>query len=50
MKELLDKCCGFDVHKEIVVATVMIGSGKAMNKETKTFGTMTEILYSCEIG
>lgn len=44
MKEILEKCAGLDVHKDTVVACIMIGSGKKMVKETKTFSTMTEDL------
>jgi transposase len=44
MKEILERCCGLDVHKDTVVATIMIGIGKTMQKETKTFSTMTDDL------
>jgi transposase len=44
MEELFERCCGLDVHRDTVVATVMVGSGKSMIKETKTFGTMTHDL------
>jgi len=44
MQELLERCCGLDVHKETVVACIMIGNGKQVHKETRTFGTMTEDL------
>ena len=44
MKELLERCCGLDVHKDTVVATIMIGAGKELQKETKTFSTMTDEL------
>lgn len=42
MQEILDRCAGLDIHKDTIVACVMIGSGKSMYKEVKTFGTMTE--------
>lgn len=42
MKEILERCCGLDVHKETVVACVMIGTGKKTEKEIKTFSTMTD--------
>ncbi len=44
MEELLERCSGLDVHKKTVVACIMIGSGKQMQKEVRTFGTMTEDL------
>jgi transposase len=46
MKEILEKCCGLDVHKDTVVACVMVGYDEKMIKEVKTFGTMTEELES----
>ena len=42
MKELLERCCGIDIHKETAVACIMIGSGKKVKKEIRTFGTMTD--------
>src|SRR5436190_19710652 len=42
MQEILDRCAGLDIHKNTIVACIMIGSGKTMHKEIKTFGTMTE--------
>jgi Transposase and inactivated derivatives len=44
MEELLERCAGLDVHKKTVVACIMIGLGKKMKKEIRTFGTMTEDL------
>jgi transposase len=46
MKEIIERCCGLDVHKETVVACVMIGTGKKMQKEIKTFQTMTDDLVN----
>jgi len=46
MKDILDRCCGLDVHKEVIVATIMIGTGKTLQKETKTFSSMTDDLIN----
>ena len=46
MEVLYERCCGFDIHKNTVVACVLI-SGK--NKEIRTYGTMTgDLLELCE--
>ena len=42
MQELLDRCCGIDVHQESLTACVMIGSGKGMHKEIREFSTFTD--------
>lgn len=44
MEELLERCAGLDVHKKTVVACIMIGFGKKVKKEIRTFETMTEDL------
>jgi transposase len=37
-----ERCCGLDVHKETVVACVVVpGAGKQPHKEIRTFNTMT---------
>jgi transposase len=37
-----ERCCGIDVHKETVVACVIVPDGQGMpQKETRTFSTMT---------
>lgn len=41
MNELLDRCAGLDVHKKTIVACIMIGFGKKVKKEIRTFGTTT---------
>lgn len=41
MTELLERCCGIDIHKETAVVCIMMGSGKKMTQEIRTFGTMT---------
>lgn len=41
MEELLDRCCGLDVHRDTVTACVMIGNGSKKRKEIKTFSTFT---------
>jgi len=42
MEELLERCAGMDVHRDTVVVTIMVGFGKHMWKETRTFSTMTD--------
>lgn len=42
MEEILDKCCGIDVHQESLTACIMKGNGKHMYKEIKEFSTFTE--------
>jgi transposase len=42
MEELLDKCCGIDVHQESLTACIMKGSGKGMYKEIREFSTFTD--------
>lgn len=46
MEELLERCAGMDVHRDNVVVTIMIGFGKKIIKETKTFNAMTHGLRS----
>jgi transposase len=41
MEEILDKCCGLDVHRDTITACVMIGNGKQKRKDIKTFSTFT---------
>ena len=41
MEEILERCCGLDVHKDTIVACVMIGNGRQKHKEIKTFSTFT---------
>jgi transposase len=44
MQVMYERCAGLDVHKNSVVACVMI-TGSSVQSATKTFGTMTgEIL------
>ena len=41
------RCCGLDVHKKTVVACLITpGAGGRAQKETRTFGTMTEDLVA----
>lgn len=42
MEELLDRCCGIDVHQESLTACIMKGSGKKMTKEIREFSTFTD--------
>ena len=42
MDIMYERCCGIDVHKQTVVACVLVpGSGRQPQKEIRTFGTMT---------
>jgi transposase len=42
MENILDKCCGIDVHQESLTACIMKGSGKGMYKEIREFSTFTD--------
>lgn len=44
MKELLDNCCGIDVHKKNIVACVMYRQGSVTKKKIATFATDTPSL------
>ncbi len=41
MEVIYKRCCGLDVHKEIVVACLLIWEGGKVHKEIRTFLTMT---------
>src|SRR5713226_1880823 len=42
MEVVNECCCGLDVHKQTVVACVIVpGNGRQPHKEVRTFGTMT---------
>jgi transposase len=42
MEVVNERCCGLDVHKQTVVACVIVpGNGRQPNKEVRTFGMMT---------
>lgn len=42
MEVVYERCCGLDIHKQTVVACVVVpGTGKQAHKEVRTFGTMT---------
>lgn len=42
MQVIYQRCCGLDVHKKTVVATVLITSPDGtVEKKTRTFSTMT---------
>lgn len=42
MDDILDQCCGIDVHQESLTACIMKGTGKQMYKEIKEFSTFTD--------
>lgn len=44
-ENVLEKCCGIDVHKDNIVVSII---GKGIKKTTKTFLTFTEDLKSCQ--
>jgi transposase len=44
MEIVYKRCCGLDVHKETVVACVMIREAEKVEKEIQTFRTMTSDL------
>jgi len=44
MEIVYKRCCGLDVHKETVAACVMIREGEKVQKEIRTFRTMTSDL------
>jgi transposase len=47
MEVVYERCCGLDVHKETVVACVVVpGTGKQPHKEIRTFNTMTADLLA----
>jgi transposase len=42
MEVVYERCCGLDIHKQTVVACVVVpGAGKQPHKEIRTFKTMT---------
>jgi hypothetical protein len=42
MEAVYERCCGLDVHKQRVVACVVLSAGAGPPaKEVRTFGTMT---------
>ena len=42
MEMLYQRCCGLDVHKRTVVACLLTtASDGTVNKQVRTFGTMT---------
>lgn len=42
MEVVYERCCGLDIHKQTVVACVVVpGPGREPHKEIRTFGTMT---------
>lgn len=42
MEEILDQCCGIDVHQESLTACIMKGDGNGMTKEIREFSTFTD--------
>lgn len=42
MQEILDACCGIDVHQKSLTACIMTGYGKKLIKEIRTFSTFTD--------
>jgi transposase len=47
MQVVHERCCGLDVHKKLVVACLITpGRGGSRQKETRSFGMMTEDLLA----
>lgn len=47
MEVVYPRCCGLDIHKQVVVACVITpGAGGRAEKATRTFGTMTDDLLA----
>lgn len=46
MKRLIERCAGLDVHRDTVVACVLISTGAEPDSEIRTFGTMTSDLLA----
>jgi len=47
MEIVYERCCGLDVHKQTVVACVILsGPGRTVQKEVRSFGTMTPDLLA----
>jgi hypothetical protein len=47
MQGIYARCCGLDIHKKFVVACLLItGADGSVQKETRTFSTMTEDLLA----
>lgn len=45
MQVVYERCCGLDVHKQTVVACVVVSANNGQaDKETRTFATLTENL------
>ncbi len=45
-EQVIDKGCGIDIHKKVLVATVQ---GKGIKEETRSYDTFTESLESCKV-
>jgi transposase len=45
MQVIYRRCCGIDVHKEMIVACVLIWTAQGIEKEIQKFGTMLQELY-----
>jgi transposase len=41
MEVVHERCCGLDVHKQTIVACVILPGSRLPHKEVRTFGTMT---------
>lgn len=46
MQEMVDRCCGLDVHKATVMACVRIAKPKGKEEQVRTFSTMTQDLLT----
>jgi transposase len=41
MKEIYERCCGLDVHRDTIVVCILLGYGDSAKKEIQTFSTKT---------
>ena len=46
MQVVHERCAGIDVHKRRVVVTVLLTHEERVEKQTRTFGTMTDDLLA----
>ena len=46
MQVVYERCAGVDVHKRTVVVTVLLTHEERVEKQTRTFGTMTDDLLA----
>jgi hypothetical protein len=51
MEQVIERCCGLDVHRDTVVACVRVpGAKRGRQQHVRTFGTTTAELLTLAIG